>query len=947
MRGRRPVAIFVVVAMSAVACTGDDDGTTTAPNTETTTAPPRPAPTTPDGVAPPPPPPAIAAAAHALVPPSGSVVGLPIAIAADVFSAEPISALALSVDGVVSERVEFPTPDEAAKFVFVWMPTGAGLHVAEVFATAASGVTVGSPPTWLSVAPGDVDEPAGSTLDIAGAGVTIDPEACTASIEVPAVPDAGGLIVKGATPGTPRFAALDILAATGGTVSVPMTTGPILVRADTYTTEAVTETTAFLVPGLADCGGGWTGDLQIVDGVLVGDLVDATDMIYLYASPDGSRWSRLPAAPSTFVQRSPRGFDLTESLDDVVEPGGDLTIEGWGWQGDNLVDLGTGSYEHREVAESPWNGTPLTLPSELTIQQTRFDPNTAGNVINELDHATLCLGSVAAGGCVDAPSLFHWRRFAGSEAGLLQMSRLPFPSGSSVAPAGLVYAEMIPTDDATELFIPLDLEDLAGLGDRPMENAKFTYGQLDAMQADLSIIPDTPPTGPRRTDEFFRGDTLTSLLATGDRLYVRIVHFVDGRPTDAGSNSVQIAVDRSHLVITPQPLGSAALQLEVDIDLPRTGNPAFEHCVRVIENPFGSDNPVPTADQFLKSPFYLVAKTDARTHTAAGVSAGGLERGATACARAPTPPDKNFIDYIADVVGVIGAAWDLYVEVWNMLKQKLVQGVVFVTGCTPEEVCTAVAAGMLDVGLAILGVPPTMPKFADLVDISKGEMAEVAARAIVTDSGLCPNGITTQCEEIVAEALAWVLDEIQDQVSDSAIADARDGKYELWINPDVAVVSEPAGKVSFGFADVAVTRPATTAGTTYTTCAVTFEVFATGRALWTEANGTYHDEVVTERVIGPVTTLFDPNLIAPGETKQVALLPVDFDRTTHLNGANGYGYKSQYDAMEAWRHLMRQPDTTLRAEVDVCGTSFTATGSRNVPLPTPDLFPTPDPFAES
>jgi hypothetical protein len=77
----------------------------------------------------------------------------------------------------------------------------------------------------------------------------------------------------------------------------------------------------------------------------------------------------------------------------------------------------------------------------------------------------------------------------------------------------------------------------------------------------------------------------------------------------------------------------------------------------------------------------------------------------------------------------------------------------------------------------------------------------------------------------------------------------------------------------------------------------------------------------------------------------VGLLPVDFDRTTHLAGAAGYGYKSQFDAMEAWRHLMRIPDSTLQARVDVCGSPFEQSGPRAVPSPTPDQYPTPAPFS--
>jgi hypothetical protein len=68
------------------------------------------------------------------------------------------------------------------------------------------------------------------------------------------------------------------------------------------------------------------------------------DRVYCYYSLGENFWSRLPAAPQTFVYPLNGRLDLTPQFSSVTVPsvGGALALECWGWSGSSLVYLGSG-----------------------------------------------------------------------------------------------------------------------------------------------------------------------------------------------------------------------------------------------------------------------------------------------------------------------------------------------------------------------------------------------------------------------------------------------------------------------------------------------------------------------------------------------------------------------------------------------------------------------------
>lgn len=947
MLSRRVVAAALVMSV-LVACTRGD-----APDPGPTASTPA-RPGSPAGIGVPPPPPAILPIAHVPGTETTAAVGQPFPIVAVVVPAEPIVAVELHADTRLVEVHRFATPVTDPTQVFAWQPTAEGLAVLEIRAVGASGAVADATPLWVRVVD-DPENPVAPALrptpaatatpgGTAGgrAGVEIDVDSCTAIIPVPSDGRSAGYTVQGATVGSSRFAALDVIPAVGGEVAVPLAGGPVIVRVDGYDDTRTTASWRYLLDGDPACADGdWSGDLRLVDGRLVGtdDDVDAT---YLYVSTDDVTWSRLPVDDGVFVSRSPTGFDFTHLLGAHDSGTGELHVEAWGWRGTTLTPLGRTSYRPRPES-GPWPIFPLTVipASQLVLVHavSGIDGAPPSEIVSET--GALCgPGEISPAGCLSEPSLLRWSAIPDStEAGLLQVSQLPFPAGLHLDVRGLLHAEMIALDGATKVDIPIDLRQVAGLNASAVDvgltiDQTFAYTNLEVIQADLTTVaPGSAGGGLRRSGSPYSA----APLGPPQRLYVRVIPFLDAQPTGGVTNAVQIDIGGEKLVILPT---TADIDVEVAIDLPRWGNPEFGRCVRVVANPFGSANPAPSG---LSTPqvFYDRDHARARTYTATGAAARGLEVGATVCALGPKPPKKTLIDYVVDVVGFVTGAWDLYSDLWTMLQTKLVEGVVFVTGCQPTTVCTAVASTVLKAGMVALGAPPAIPKFTEVVAIAEGELVEVATTYVVEQSGLCPDGLTAQCQEIVGETVGWVLDQVKQQASQVALSKASGGGYTLFVNPAITVVTEPAGMVDFGFAEVTISRPTSGAPLPATTgCWITMEVEATAQLSWKEPNGTYHDELVTKRVVWASASV-DLATIEPGGSRSVAVVATDFDRMQHLAGATQTQLKNAYDGMEAWRHLLNAPGATLQATVDVCGRVHTASGVMAGTIPSPELYPTP------
>ncbi len=94
------------------------------------------------------------------------------------------------------------------------------------------------------------------------------------------------------------------------------------------------------------------------------------DRLYCYVTLNDLDWSRIPADPKEFILPEGGTFDLSPYLEALVSPPKyplKITLECWGWVGDTLVSLGTGTqtlYEGPAVIEGEYFAVQGNLQTE-------------------------------------------------------------------------------------------------------------------------------------------------------------------------------------------------------------------------------------------------------------------------------------------------------------------------------------------------------------------------------------------------------------------------------------------------------------------------------------------------------------------------------------------------------------------------------------------------------
>jgi len=101
----------------------------------------------------------------------------------------------------------------------------------------------------------------------------------------------------------------------------------------------------------------------------------------------------------------------------------------------------------------------------------------------------------------------------------------------------------------------------------------------------------------------------------------------------------------------------------------------------------------------------------------------------------PPRNDKDFWDYVEEgvsaVFGFLGDLTNAISGAWNSIKSTCVDGV---CGGSPE--CKSFVGPALDAGLVSLGIPPEIPDFSDLGDLSVDYAAKRIAAEIAAQSGV-------------------------------------------------------------------------------------------------------------------------------------------------------------------------------------------------------------------
>jgi hypothetical protein len=473
----------------------------------------------------------------------------------------------------------------------------------------------------------------------------------------------------------------------------------------------------------------------------------------------------------------------------------------------------------------------------------------------------------------------------------------------------------------------------------------FEYSQFEALELAPGSAAPAPPEALARVGEAALGSYYQNIPP--DRVWIRVIPLTGGQPVDGISNSVVYRVEDEPFVIAPdfQQLFDSYYDTKVEFTQPQRGNETFSRCVRVVENPFGKENPVPNefpwnfAGTSTWQGEFNVFRDWAGVWTPQGKQATGLVPGATSCARHPDPPDDDFFDFIGDAVSFIGNAWDTFKNMVDMIKAGIVEGIVDIVGCEPKDTCVAALTALADAGLAAVGVPPTLPSFNEFIEAAKGDIAGALAKQLVGQTcGAIP------CEQFAEEFIDDALDDIQGHFSEMAVSNSNSGGWELWLNPQIVVVPEPAGQLFLGSAKVTFTR------TNYSDpnfvappyCWVSLVTEGSGFVDWTEKGGlnNHVNDAVQGTVIAQESTAANLTKLDPGESLTVGVSGLDFDRFSYLKGTEPFkaGFKSQEKLKSL--AMFSDPDTTLTMVADVCGKKITESAKLKAVATTPADIPT-------
>jgi len=418
------------------------------------------------------------------------------------------------------------------------------------------------------------------------------------------------------------------------------------------------------------------------DGKVIPDQL--VDELYLYVSVNGETpWRRIPDEPMTFLSPQVGGFDISAYLN-VAELEASpnpvsLDAEAWGWQGGNLIFLG--SY-HGIIG----GGLRVWPPKNTTLKIKAYQALGMPEYVHEINLAG------------EDPTLtveFDWTTSApGATYGRWQVSVEPFPNDPNLFPNGLVQQGIVQgsqgqfTVNFKKYF---QKEDWWGNIVEGIEDA-FDYvgGQEKPLKS------------------FWNGAPLT--------FYVRILPLKGSapfavQPTGASSNMVLVRYLPSGeaLAETGAPGGPVYETQIVEFTPYRAADPAYKACTVLTQDinyGFGNGSSIPAGTQSCGCP---------------GVSCGG----GSSCSL--DDPGSWLSDCPAEAAEAIGGAiTDLYefgAGLYNGAKDFMVDTLSaglcnenFLGAAIPEDECKALVNIGVNVGLAAMGLPPEIPDFEALLD---------------------------------------------------------------------------------------------------------------------------------------------------------------------------------------------------------------------------------------
>jgi hypothetical protein len=569
-------------------------------------------------------------------------------------------------------------------------------------------------------------------------------------------------------------------------------------------------------PECASGASGWTGELSIDDGLLIG--ATPVERAYLYLSEGDGAAVRLPAEMAEFIEA-----DAVGALDfgALLPPIGSapLDIEGWGWNSDTLVALGKGHYTPPPASGGgltfgggysvggspilPGAGSATKLWVIETVQTTGATSPECGKEFCYENHPSLASTVIRPepGNTQPVTETFEWSTVA-SNVNQIVWQVFTYPPGGnpdlnppfvldqgSVAVAPGQTGGQFPIDFA-KYFKPIVPDvTLPGPGQQVLTNPVIVLPGSGALPT------ATPASG--SGDGLVLAD-LPTVVPFSDRFYVRIVPLqlnVAALPSNAVTLDVVEPVEGPPLNIPPGAMtfNENAYTISWTYTPPVAADSKYAHCA-IVTGFTSAYVPLPVWDQKFKESF---------------------QKQTPICYE---PPDDDgwslwdafdsFVEYVADV-------WDYVAEGVTWLKKQVASLLLAAVPCkaiASDSTCQTIAAVAVDMAIvAFTGMPPSLPNFDAAMAALKGDLATVivesagsipgvAAACGIADAANTVEGKLKSCKELAEAAIDAAIDEMLDAASEAA------GKSTGYSWPGVKWKADPRGVYHPPAFDLTITR---------------------------------------------------------------------------------------------------------------------------------------------
>lgn len=443
--------------------------------------------------------------------------------------------------------------------------------------------------------------------------------------------------------------------------------------------------------------------VSLEDGVVEFD--QALDGIFFYLTFDG-KVLRIPADPSESIPVGDDPVDVKPHLPPL--PSGEAAVEIWGRSGAGVTLL-----DNLLVDTS----TLLTPASDLNAMFTLIFSN-----------LEIPVKSIVATN-KDTVEMEWSTNVPHAGVKWFLSSNMPGP-GTSLNPTAVLQSGSIVPQAGSRRF-PIDLSKNTDPTLLPLPFLYFPHlvGGSDLREPSLStrvILPGRDMTG-----------SAWAWVVPVD---------TDGLPVGPPSPPVRIVITEAPFDPSDAPPFDV---LSIELDIPPAPNPSLSECIRVISqtpsfprgigigfylNPDGSTIPIGHGGTKITGtlPYTLDAQGYALyPFTACPGETGNFQWGSVGCGADPFCHIAKGLATLGDAAVALG---EFLIGLANGLAEAYNQLKMWVIDQVASTLCPGAVAGpckvliqvAVDVLLAAVGVPPTMPEFDDLANLAKGELVDLA-----------------------------------------------------------------------------------------------------------------------------------------------------------------------------------------------------------------------------